>query len=382
MYDVIVAGGGPVGSSAARFCAEEGLSVLLIEEHADFGRPVQCAGLLSSAAFKECRVSKRSVLNTVSGARVVSGLGSELSFDAGRTKAYVVDRSALDREMAEKAAVAGALIKLKTSVYGVSDSGVLTTGVDGKESFKGKMIIAADGPRSIFSRIYGMKRAGTFLSGVQAEIPYQMNENLVELHPYASPDFFGWVIPCGKNRVRVGLCGEKNVKERFDSFIAGFGRENVHHVTGTIPLGVMPKTYGHRTFFIGDAGGFAKPTSGGGIYTGIRTARHAAETALLCCEKNRFDDSLMKNYEKLWKADIGNELSFGMKMFNLRKKINDETIDSLCRAMDNPGITNDIVKYGDMDSPKKIIKKLALRPSVMRAGGAFMANELKKMILS
>ena len=104
MYDVIVAGGGPVGSSAAKFCADRGLKTLLIEEHAGFGRPVQCAGLLSNNAFAECRVSEDSVLNKVKGARIVSGLGNELSFNAGITKAYIVDRSLLDAEMGMNAA--------------------------------------------------------------------------------------------------------------------------------------------------------------------------------------------------------------------------------------------------------------------------------------
>ena len=65
MYDVVVIGGGPTGSSAARLCAEAGLSTLLVEEHATIGYPVQCAGLLSNSAFAECEVSNRSVYRTV-----------------------------------------------------------------------------------------------------------------------------------------------------------------------------------------------------------------------------------------------------------------------------------------------------------------------------
>ena len=108
-YDVIVVGAGPAGSAAARECAELGLSTLCVEEHGTIGYPVQCAGLLSTAAFAECRISSgRSVLNNVSGARVISGAGPELLIDAKTTKAFVVDRGTLDREMAEGAADAGA----------------------------------------------------------------------------------------------------------------------------------------------------------------------------------------------------------------------------------------------------------------------------------
>ncbi|NLD57553.1 MAG: FAD-dependent oxidoreductase, partial [Methanomicrobiales archaeon] len=54
-YDVIVAGAGPAGSAAAEECARLGLSTLCIEEHGTIGFPVQCAGLLSTAAFAECK---------------------------------------------------------------------------------------------------------------------------------------------------------------------------------------------------------------------------------------------------------------------------------------------------------------------------------------
>jgi flavin-dependent dehydrogenase len=71
-YDVIVIGAGPAGCAAAYECARQGLLTLCIEEHGTIGYPVQCAGLLSNAAFAECRVSERPVLTRVSGARVVS----------------------------------------------------------------------------------------------------------------------------------------------------------------------------------------------------------------------------------------------------------------------------------------------------------------------
>ncbi len=398
MYDVIVAGGGPIGSSAAKFCAERGLDTLLIEEHAEFGRPVQCAGLLSNNAFEQCSVSEKSVLNKVSGARIFSGLGNELSFDARRTKAYIVDRSLLDSEMGRNAAYAGAEIKMKTSVIGFSpaDSAndfctVTTSGIDGEERFKSRMVIAADGPRSIFSRFLNIKRPQIYLSGIQADITLKRDTNFVELHPYASPDFFGWVIPTSKNCCRIGLCGENNVQERFKTFseriCRDFGAEAesgiscTHMVTGTIPLGVMPKTYSNRVLFCGDAGGFAKPTSGGGIYTGIRTAYHAAETAEKCCEKNSFRENDLKLYEKLWSKEIGKELKFGLAMYNLRKKITDEQIDRICMDLSSDEIRRDIVEYGDMDRPYRIIRKLMLNPILLKDLGGILGSEIMSHIM-
>lgn len=381
MYDVIVAGGGPTGSSAARFCAERGLKTLLIEEHSEFGHPVQCAGLLSNNAFLECRVSDKSVLNEVSGAKIISGLGSELFFDAEKTMAYVVDRSALDLEMAKNAADSGCDIRLKTSVIGYKNSEVIVSGINGKESIPCRMVIAADGPRCIFTRFLEMERAPVYLSGIQAEIPLDTQKNIVELHPYASPEFFGWVIPSGNKRARVGLCGEKNVYPNFMKFLSRFDSSCINLVSGTIPLGILPKTYGGRVLFCGDAGGFAKPTSGGGVYTGIKTALHASDIALKCCESNDFSDSSLKEYEKKWKSDIGRELSIGMALYKMRQNISDERIEKLCRCMNSPEIREDIIKYGDMDRPQKIIKKMLLKPCVAKSLGGMMGAEIRWLLL-
>jgi flavin-dependent dehydrogenase len=95
MYDVVVVGAGPCGTAAARACAEQGLSTLVIEEHGTIGHPVQCAGLLSIAAFDLCQVSRRVILATMKGAMVSDSAGIPLTIDAGEPKAHVVDRGTL-----------------------------------------------------------------------------------------------------------------------------------------------------------------------------------------------------------------------------------------------------------------------------------------------
>ena len=243
--------------------------------------------LLPNAGFR----SERSVLNKVTGARVISGAGSELLIDAKTTRAVVVDRGTLDREMAEAAADAGAEIRLRTAVYDVRGNAVFTRGVNGHEEIGFDILIAADGPRSTIARLYGMERAQTYLAGIQADMPGVCDPQYVQIYPDASPEFFGWSIPTGPGRIRVGMCGRSQVMERFALFARKFGTSTTHFVTGTLPLGVMKRTYKNRTLFVGDAAGFPKPTSGGGIYTGIRSARHAAAVAARACEQGMYDDT-------------------------------------------------------------------------------------------
>ena len=52
-YDVVVVGAGPAGSMAARFAAEQGVSVLMLEKDRDVGYPVRCGEAISKAGVEE-----------------------------------------------------------------------------------------------------------------------------------------------------------------------------------------------------------------------------------------------------------------------------------------------------------------------------------------
>jgi digeranylgeranylglycerophospholipid reductase len=364
-YDVVVAGAGPAGSAAAERAASLGLSTLVLEERATIGHPVQCAGLLSTGAFAECRVSDRPVRNRVQGARVISDLGAELLFDAGETKAVVVDRGELDREMAAAAADAGAVLRLKCPVRRVESDRVVTGGPGAGEVGFG-VLIAADGPKGTVARSLGMARAPMHLAGAQADVvvPGPVETRYVEVHPNAAPEFFAWCIPVSDRIVRVGLCGEAGVHGLFKPYLARWPGQVVHQVTGTIPLGTMPCTYGHRTLFVGDAAGLAKPTSGGGVYTGVRSGRYAAETAAACIEAGDVSDGALAAYEARWRADFGRELALGYRLQLARRRVTPGEIDRLLQAFGNPKVVRTIVEHGDMDRPSSLLARLCRMPAL------------------
>ncbi|MDD1657961.1 MAG: NAD(P)/FAD-dependent oxidoreductase [Methanomicrobiales archaeon] len=380
MHDVVVVGAGPCGTAAARACAEQGLSTLCIEEHGTIGHPVQCAGLLSTAAFQVCRVSRRVILATMKGAIVYDSAGIPLTIDAGEPKAHVVDRGMLDREMADAAARAGVEFLLKTAVCGLSGDAVLTRGASGRKEIPFRLLVAADGVRSPIARMRGFPRPRMVLAALQAEVPFQGDQDMVGIFPDASPDFFGWVIPAGKERARVGLAGCSDVKERFDRFLGEHGGSCLDLVSGAIPMGPAERTYGHRTLLVGDAAGLVKPTSGGGIYTGVRSALHAAAVVAECCEQGSFRDRDLAAYERRWKEDFGRELEIGWHLLRIRQQMTTEEMDAVLAALRDPEITEIIVRQGDMDRPAALARRLVSNPRVIRAAGILVRSGIRTIL--
>jgi len=361
--DVIIVGGGPAGSTAAHLCAKAGLSTRVLEEHSSIGYPVQCAGLLSNNAFAECGVSDKSVYNTVSGAKICGSKGHALTFDAKITKAYVVDRGRLDYEMAVRAAESGAEFSFKTCVTKINPAKKIIHTAGG-EDIPYSLLIGADGPRSVIARGLLIPPSRFIYSGIQAEVPWEGDPSLVELHPNAAPGFFAWVIPLSKSRARMGLCGTKNVPDLFAKFLSRFKDSTVHSVTGTIPIGIRTRTFGSGCLLIGDAAGFPKPTSGGGVFTGVRSARYAAQVAIHSVEAGDMTDSFLSRYETLWREDFGRELDMGLKALQFRRNLDSRDIDSAVDALNTPETLDLITRYGDMDRPSDLLKRLAMKPEL------------------
>ncbi len=111
--DVLVVGAGPAGSTVAERLATRGHRVLVVEEHARVGFPVQCAGLVSQRVLG-LAASTSMVRTAVRGATVFGPSLGSVSFKAVEPRAFVIDRGALDVHLADRAARAGAEFRTST----------------------------------------------------------------------------------------------------------------------------------------------------------------------------------------------------------------------------------------------------------------------------
>ena len=122
-----------------------------------------------------------------------------------------------------------------------------------------------------------MKRARVYLSGVQADVPCDFDPRFVGSMRY-SPEFFGWAIPTGIGRVRIGLCGITDVCGKFKTFVQQSAQSGAC-MAGDCPLGPMPRRPDAATLFPRSCAGFATLHQAEASIAGAPGNRHAAAIA-------------------------------------------------------------------------------------------------------
>ena len=98
-YDVIVIGAGPIGGYLAWKLKTHGLTVLLLEEHSEIGRPFQCAGMVNPSAMERVGALD-TVLTRIWGARMYSPSGTEIQIGKPETtRTWSVCRKLFDERV-------------------------------------------------------------------------------------------------------------------------------------------------------------------------------------------------------------------------------------------------------------------------------------------
>lgn len=356
MFDVIIAGAGPGGSTAAIFMQRAGLNVLLIDQ-ATFPRDKICGDAISG---KSMTVLKRlGLAETIAHAESVGSWGVTFSGPSGNeapiafTKemnkpiapGYVICREMYDNILFQTALEAGATAWQNTSVTGLLKDGEQVVGIttrqgDDVREVRAPLVIGADGAYSVVAKHLGFTQLDEahYCGGLRAY--YQgvtgFNEhNFIELHfvDEAIPGYF-WIFPMANGGANVGIgmlsahIKKKNVKlkdllndmvnhprfkERFKN------AQRIGTVKGWgLPLGSKPRSMaGNGWLLVGDAASLIDPFTGEGIGNAMMSAEIAATWAKMAKEQGNFSAAFFQGYEKEVLNELGEELKLSHYMQKL-----------------------------------------------------------------
>lgn len=363
--DAIVVGAGPSGSYLSYELSRMGYDVLNLEEHNEVGKPVECTGLVSERVFRY--VKSRAKVNSVSGAHIYFPNGEEVHV-AKSEKTIVMERDVFDRDAAGQSIGAGTDLRLGSKVSGIKG---------GKESVKVtfrengntreeecRVVVGADGVNSVVRKEVFRTRPSRIISTYQVDSSFRMEDQDsvdVYLGSESSKGFFGWATPSGDiSRIGVGSYGQpfnyfSNINRRFK------GERILGINGGGIPITYLKRTYSDRCLLVGDAAGIVKPLTGGGIYTGIVSASHAARTLEKALENNNLSSTSLSSYQRRWKRDIGKELLFDGLIQRIFGHLSDKSLNRIYEIISDEKIIGTINSRGDIDYPSKLIIPLLLK---------------------
>jgi flavin-dependent dehydrogenase len=362
------------------------------------GEPVQCAGLFTPRIFDLVDFPLESVyLHEVRGAHVWSPGGHVVALDGGRTMAVATDRGEFDRQCVASAERAGAEVRTRTkAVAALRDrDGVTVTlrGADGSTTTeRARVLVGADGVQSQVAKWFGLPRAREIVPCYGAQVSgTRLPSDVVQMWVGSerAPGFFSWMIPTdergrsAKVEVGVELKAPRSAKHyyermRSDPMVARFlgpDARSEFDICACIPLGPIKATTSERVALVGDAAAQTKPTSGGGVYTGLVSARHLAEVVGDALDEDDLSAPRMREYHEAWYDDVGRELYVGWRLRKAFMHLRDDQLEELFLLLDDKELLQMVNALGDIDYPSRLARPLLKKaPQLFKFSGAAIAS--------
>ena len=382
MYDVAVIGGGPIGSQVAFRLAVLGYEVVVVERKTETGGPVCCTGIVSRECVSSLALDKDVVFRQANGARLLSPSGRVLRLWRPEPQVSIVDRTAFNVALANRAQGQGVEYRLNSSVVGAyfSDNGVsLEFGMQGNgiKYLQARAVVIAAGAASAGLAVtLGLGKAGDFVMGAQAEVEIMgVDEVEVYFGGEITPGFFAWLVPISSQKALVGLLSRRKPEVYLRRLLARLLAQGkivstkAEMTHGGIPLQSLARTYGERLVVVGSAAGQVKPTTGGGIYYGLLCADIAANHLNRALKSDNLSAENLSSYQREWRKRLGAELRIGYWARKLYERLSDRQIDQIFDIIESNGIDEALLKAEDLsfDWHSKVVLRVMADKALSKA---------------
>ncbi|MDP8220609.1 MAG: NAD(P)/FAD-dependent oxidoreductase [Candidatus Stygibacter frigidus] len=324
-YDIVVIGGGPAGSITARYAAEKGAKVLMLERDREAGIPVRCAeGVSQNGIAPFIDIDPKWIAATIDSACLHSPDGEE-AYMYNNGVGYVLERRIFDTELCNLAIQSGAEMLTKADAVGLEFEGEKITGVRYIHNGENKIatcsiVIGADGVESRVGRWAGINTT-LALNDIDTCVQYTVSGTDFEAdtcHFYfgrdVSPGGYIWIFPKGEKTANIGIgisgdmAADKGPKEYLDEFMEKhFPEVSINYTV----YGGVPTAWGLNEYIkdnimlVGDAARQVNPITGGGIVQAMIAARIAGQVAADSIAAGDQSKKYLLRYKKEWDAKLG-----------------------------------------------------------------------------
>ncbi len=350
MYDALVIGGGPAGSTAATRLAQLGRRVCLLEKER-FPRFHIGESLLpcSMPLFERLGVMPElSRFLPKHAAEFVTADGSMTRRYAfadgivpGPTSAYEVDRSEFDAVLLDNAARSGAEVRQGVEVtrfsFDARDRVELDlrpsgeSGARSTEKIAARMLIDASGQSSLLASRLGLREMDASLKNFAVFSHFEgarrgQGDREGDITVVLVPEGWWWVIPLRGDRTSVGLVGPARMlagrkpdaayfEERIEN--TPYLRERLKNARRVAPVRtisdysyVSRRFAGDRWLLAGDAAAFIDPVFSTGVHLGTAGAFRAAEAVDMGLRRGDLGRSVFRDYERWVGSTVGTYRDF------------------------------------------------------------------------
>jgi digeranylgeranylglycerophospholipid reductase len=318
-HDVLVVGAGPAGLYTALRAAEEGLAVLVLEEHSEIGVPTHCTGIVSGETNQLYKLPRELILNRPSSCLVVSPGGCIARLDDPGEDIAVLDRAAFDRSLAASVLEVGGMVRTNCRVDHVRRSDKLTeVETNHGERLRARALVLGCGVTFRFHSLMGTRLPSAILHTAQMELSATPTDALeVHVGRKVAPEGFAWVVPFRRadaTYVKAGVVLRGDASAYLRTFlarpaIASRLRESPSEpIRRLLPLAPVARSYADRIVAVGDAAGLTKPVSGGGIFYSLLSAQFAAETLIDALADDDLSAARLSQYERRWRDRLVTEI--------------------------------------------------------------------------